>query len=167
MQIEMGKESLISAFAKLQRRFAGRPAADAEPDQADLLQEAFLRLWRSPREVESAGEAEALMRTAVRNLRTDEFRRQQAHPQEPIDDRDFRCETDEPSGDELLERTERIMAERLSERDRRILLMRDRNGWDFDEIADYFSISEANVRMIVSRTRRTIRTVYNELYGNR
>ncbi|MDE6855666.1 MAG: sigma-70 family RNA polymerase sigma factor, partial [Muribaculaceae bacterium] len=40
------------------------------------------------------------------------------------------------------------------------LYPRDRDGWEFDEIAESFGISEANARMIVSRARKTIRSLY-------
>ncbi|MDE6633448.1 MAG: sigma-70 family RNA polymerase sigma factor, partial [Muribaculaceae bacterium] len=43
---------------------------------------------------------------------------------------------------------------------REILVHRDHDGWEFDEIASHYQISEANARMIVSRSRKTIREIY-------
>lgn len=56
----------------------------------------------------------------------------------------------------------RLIEAHLSERDREILHRHDRDGWDFDEIADHFGITQANARMILSRARKTIRTLYRE-----
>lgn len=48
----------------------------------------------------------------------------------------------------------------LSQRDREIIYLRDRDGWEFEEIAARYNITEANVRVILSRARRTIRQLY-------
>lgn len=48
----------------------------------------------------------------------------------------------------------------LSERDRRVLYLRDRDGWEMEDIAAALGISEANVRVILSRSRKTIRQIY-------
>lgn len=51
---------------------------------------------------------------------------------------------------------------RLSEQARSVLLLRDRDEWEFDAIAEHLGLSEANVRMILSRARRTVRDLYNQ-----
>ena len=51
----------------------------------------------------------------------------------------------------------------LSERDREILRLRDADEWPMEEIAARFGLTEAHVRTIVSRARRTIRDRYLEL----
>lgn len=53
-----------------------------------------------------------------------------------------------------------LIDKELSERDRRILYLRDRDGWEMDDIALEMGISEANVRVILSRSRKIIRQIY-------
>lgn len=65
---------------------------------------------------------------------------------------------------ELITEINRLIDAHLSPRDREILQRHDRDGWEFDEIADHFGISQANARMIVSRARKTIRTIYRQLH---
>jgi DNA-directed RNA polymerase specialized sigma24 family protein len=43
--------------------------------------------------------------------------------------------------------------------------MRDRNGYDFDEIAARFGMSESAVRVALSRARKSIRNIYRTRYG--
>ena len=66
---------------------------------------------------------------------------------------------------QLLDTVNAIIASELSSRDREILVMRDRNGYDFDEIAARFGMSESAVRVALSRARKSIRNIYRTRYG--
>lgn len=128
-----------------------------------MLQEAFCRLWRAKVAPKSVEEAEALGRTAVRNIAIDSERRLSVHRPVAIDTIAEPTDTDAASQTERSEvygRVEALIATALSERDRQILLRRDRDEWEMDEIASHFSITEANARVIISRARRTIRELY-------
>ena len=48
----------------------------------------------------------------------------------------------------------------LSERDRRILLLRDYSGWEMEDIAIEFGMTQANARVALSRARRAILNAY-------
>lgn len=132
-------------------------------DDEDSLQDAFCRLWTRRDDFSSQGEAEGFLTVAARNLTVDRQRRRLAHPETDLKDMDRDPSTDDDddrSG--LYGEVSRLIEGNLTERDREILLHRDRDGWEFDEIADYYGISEANARMIVSRSRKTIRKLYIE-----
>ncbi|MDE5656586.1 MAG: sigma-70 region 4 domain-containing protein, partial [Muribaculaceae bacterium] len=66
---------------------------------------------------------------------------------------------------QMLDTVNALIASELSSRDRDILMMRDRNGYDFDEIAAEFGMTEAAVRVALSRARKTIRNIYRARYG--
>lgn len=152
----MGNDFLTSAFMKLSGRFrGGRRFAD---DSDDALQEAFCRLWRRRGDIRDEGEAENLLAVASRNIRIDDFRHRSAHPQIPIED--LSESIDDSLSDDVVEIAEEIgimVRKCLSERDCNIFLLRDHDGWEFSEIASRYGLSESNVRLIVSRARKTVR----------
>ncbi|MDE6741609.1 MAG: sigma-70 family RNA polymerase sigma factor [Muribaculaceae bacterium] len=154
----MERDFIISAFRSVRRRLLSRRADDDE----DALQEAFCRLWTRRAEFSSQGEAEGFLTLAARNVSIDHHRRRQAHPEMDIDtiDRHPTSEEDTDSQLDKIAQINRLIETHLSERDREILRCHDRDGWDFEEIAEYFGITQANARMIVSRSRKTIRTLY-------
>ena len=154
----MERNFIISAFRNVRRRFGVRHIDDEE----DALQEAFCRLWIRRDSISSQSEAEGFLTVAARNLTVDGHRRVQAHPETDIENAN-RLEADDEDADsrkELFLEIQRLIEQNLSSRDREILLHRDHDGWDFDEIASHYDISEANARMIVSRSRKTIRELY-------
>ena len=156
----MERDFIISAFRSVRRRLLSRRSDDDE----DALQEAFCRLWARRAEFSSQGEAEGFLTVAARNVSIDHHRRRQSHPETDIDSLD-RHPVSEEDSDAYLEQIaeiNRLIESHLSERDREILNRHDRDGWDFEEIADHFGITQANARMILSRARKTIRTLYRE-----
>lgn len=129
----------------------------------DIVQESFVRLWDSKLKADTEPETEAVLHTTVRNLSIDNVRREATHPRAPeeaLETMASESDSENEKSAEVFREVDALVRSRLSERDREILYLRDRNGWDFDEIAAKCGLSEANVRMIVSRSRKTIRNLY-------
>ncbi|MDE6379224.1 MAG: sigma-70 family RNA polymerase sigma factor [Muribaculaceae bacterium] len=156
----MERDFIISAFRSVRRRLMSRSSDDDE----DALQEAFCRLWSRRADFSSQSEAEGFLTVAARNVSIDRQRRRQTHPETDIDaiDRHPEADDDPDPPVELIAEINRLIETQLSPRDREILNRHDRDGWEFDEIAEHFGISQANARMIVSRARKTIRTLYRQ-----
>lgn len=155
----MNRDYITSAFRKLHGRlFSHSRRIVGDEDAADALQEAFVRLWTARMCPERESEAERILTRTVHNLTIDAYRRSQRFTAEGPPD-----VSDEPPRDtEMIEEVNALISRHLGERDRQILLRRDRDGWDFDEIAAEYGVTEANARMIVSRARNTIRTLYRK-----
>lgn len=132
----------------------------------DALQDAFVRLWSRRSDFDSATAVEGVAVTTVRNICIDTLRRDAVRRHDDIDDNPSAAAVTEDSGDDSQERRELygevtgLIDKELSERDRRILYLRDRDGWEMDDIALKMGISEANVRVILSRSRKIIRQIY-------
>ncbi len=155
----MDNDFLISAFRSVRRRLR-RSRGD---DEEDALQEAFCRLWVRRDNVSSLSEAEGFLTVTSKRLLLDGMRRKQAHPETDLVGMEVRPPTEEDEDiSERFNEIQHLIDQSLSARDREILMRRDHDGWEFDEIADYFEISEANARMIVSRARKTIRELYRK-----
>ncbi|MDE7410247.1 MAG: sigma-70 family RNA polymerase sigma factor [Muribaculaceae bacterium] len=155
----MERDFIISAFRNVSRRFRSGRTDDDE----DSLQEAFCRLWTRRGDFSSMGEAEGFLTVAARNVSIDRQRRRQAHPETDIDTVCHHPAAGEDNDrSDLITEINRLIDTCLSPRDREILRRHDRDGWDFEDIAEHFGITQANARMILSRARKTIRTLYRQ-----
>lgn len=157
----MNEDKLTSAFRKIRARIAGMSGADT--DTEDSLQEAFCRLWTRRDSISDSRAAEGILTVTARHIRIDMQRRRTSHPETDLED--IRTPISEDAPDDysgLYAEVSSLISRHLSERDREILLRRERDGWEFDEIARHFKISEANARVIIARSRKKIRDLYNQ-----
>lgn len=154
----MERDFFISAFRNVHRRLMTRHSDDDE----DALQDAFCRLWTRRDDFSSQGEAEGFLTVAAKNITVDTHRRRQAHPETDIENANQYISDDDgaSSRNEQILEIKSLIRTFLSPRDREIFIHRDHDGWEFDEIASHYQISEANARMIVSRSRKAIREIY-------
>lgn len=165
----MKQQLLISAYQRISRRLFAKAGSvlHHDDDARDAIQEAFCRLWASPPDIERDSQAEGVLTVAVRNVSIDTLRRRQAHPTDEIPpDLSITDDTSPADRMELYREVTAITAQALSERDRMILLRRDRDEWSFEELAEEFGITAANARLIVARARRTVREIYNQRNSN-
>lgn len=160
----MALDLLTSVFTRLRPRLhsTARRLLESDDDAADAVQEAFCRLWQRRDRLSGEREAEGVSVTTVRNICIDSLRQRQARPTDPIDENwDAPDDADaSPPPRELVDEVNTLIAGSLSQRDREILLHRECDGWDFDEIAEHYGMTEASVRVAISRARRTVRQCY-------
>jgi len=162
----MEQNNLTSTFNLLRTRLRiiATSILGNDDDAQDALQDAFYKLWRGHKEIASPADAERLSVTAVRNAAIDALRQRTAHPTEEIDNRITQSEEpSEADREELFKRIRTIIDVRLSERQRDIMMMRDMQGLSFKEIAGRLGMSEENVRMTLSRSRKIVRTIYQNM----
>jgi RNA polymerase sigma-70 factor (ECF subfamily) len=164
----MSKDILTTVFTSLRKNFlkqAQRILA-SEEDAEDGVQDAFCELWRSDYTLKTTNEAEALARTTIRNLSLDELRKQEVRPQFSLDtERDTvlqRSALEEIEIRERCEQAESTMEAELSPSERRVMHLKEYEGHSIEEIAEMMNLTEAAVRMKLSRARKRIRTVYQE-----
>ncbi len=158
----MNSDLLTTVFMRLRPRLmatAQTILAGSEPDAMDALQDAFCRLWGHRDSLQSVSHAEGVTVTAVRHAAIDALRRRRdvvgvEQLAEEAEDAD--------SADDLFGQVERLIETALSERDRKILYMRDRYGYDMESIARQTGLTEANVRVVLSRARRAVRECYRK-----
>jgi len=132
----------------------------------DALQEAFCKLWGRKESITSAEQAEGLSVVTVRNTCIDNLRRRNTVRIDSMENslkEIERSSEDASLTSDLISTVERLIASNLSERQRDILYLRDKAGVEISEIAEEYGLTEANVRMILSRARKTVRECYTEL----
>ena len=163
----MKQHVLTSTFQSIRSSLflrARRLLAD-DDDARDVLQEAFVRLWTHRDRITRESSAAGLLMTTVRNLSLNKLRDSSAHPTDPFEPNFTESSDDSP--DEIAEtfaRVSKLIESSLSPRDRQILILRDRDEWDFDDIAQKFNLTAGNVRQIVARARKTIRKAYRDYH---
>ena len=165
---KMSEEVLTSVYVGLRgkfRRFASK-FFPSEEDADDALQEAFCRLWPKRDSVNDPGEAEALVKTTVRNMGIDFYRRSLSVSTVALDEQhDVDVEDSDNDAAEREARfryVERLVSTKLTAMQQLILHKHDYEGQGYDEIADSLSMNEAAVRMQLSRARKIIRECYRK-----
>lgn len=127
----------------------------------DIMQEAFLRLWRQWDNGENILNPRAWLMRVTRNLAEDyaksAFRRNGTHPPQTMNG----VRSKEPLPQECLERTETFarlhaVMEELAEADREILTLRYALDYNANEIADVLAINATAVHMRLSRARQRL-----------
>lgn len=111
--------------------------------------------------IRSDSEARKLSYTAVRNSAIDNVRRRAAHPTVPIDTADPIADHTEPP-DDVYQAVVNISRRSLTPRQYEIFRLHDIEGIGYDEIALSLEMSVENVRMTLSRARKTIRHIYRQ-----
>lgn len=154
---------LAVAFMRLAPRLraAGRRLLGSSDEADDAMQDTFVKLWSA---ASAADVNDGLVMTAMRNTCIDALRRR--HPQETIEESAVghaTVEADSSDVSDLYGQVSRIIERHLSARDREILLLRDRDGYEMDAIAERMDMTEANVRVILSRARRAVREAYRQI----
>lgn len=163
--MQMNGENIISAFKKVRLRFSLRTNDPVDKEDAeDALQDAFCRLWARKESLEATQNPEALFLTTARNIRIDGIRKKNTQASVSIDG--IKEIPDDTGNDddvtEVYNAVDRLASEHLSVRDREILFHRERDGWDFSDLAQHYGLSKGNIRLIVSRARKTLRALYNQ-----
>lgn len=160
----MKSDLVTSVFMRLKPRLLIKARNIVGDDAAnDVLQDAFFRLWQRRASIRCESEAEGVSLAAVRNTGIDYLRRKAVRRENVTDD--FvaieRPDDDDPTElTDQIDEVTRIVESQLSERQRSILYMRDRYGYSIEEIAAEYSLTQANVRMILSRSRNIVRECY-------
>lgn len=127
----------------------------------DVMQEAFLRLWKQGQDGEEILNPRAWLLRVARNLAEDHaksaFRRNGTHPPQTMNG----VRSHDPMPLEMLEKEEtfaqlRGLLEELSQPDREILTLRYGLDYNANEIADFLAINATAVHMRLSRARQRL-----------
>ncbi len=137
----------------------------------DVTQETLLRVWAKRSELEEIQSLEAYCLTVCRNLALDRSELKAAQNL-PLDEAAINTADPAPSPADALEHEDRLrrvraLFDRLPERQRTVMQLRDIEGKSYREIAAIMNITEELVKITLHRARHTIRTQYERIenYG--
>ena len=135
-----------------------------EDEALDALQETLVSLWRHQESLSATENTRAYCCRSAHNISISRIRsRHSVNPIDSVNDpSDHSYETERIDGRDTLTRV-RLLMNRLPDTQRRVLEMRSFDDMEINEIASNLSISESNVRQLLSRARRQLKTLCNSL----
>lgn len=165
----MKTDILTSTFVSFRAVLHGMAAriVGSDEDADDAIHDAFCRLWSVHQDISDRTEAEKLSYTAVRNSAIDALRRSRRGRMVSIDDLQSRAEqadnaTPRRDVEDTYQAVISLSRKVLSERQYEVFRLHDVEGVEYADIADELGLSVENVRMILSRARKTIREIYRK-----
>lgn len=131
----------------------------------DLVQEVFLKLWTQRSRLPEMDNAEAYCIRMVRNLYTDRCRTSRL----PLTDTRMAEQTVKAEEDvaarteqcDFADKARRLIA-RLPEQQRTVMTLKDVEGRSYEEVAAATGLTQGNLRVILSRARKSVRRFFEE-----
>ena len=134
-------------------------------DAEDIVQDAFTKLWELRHDTLADKNVEAYCTRIVHNLFIDRQRRQHLHISAQAAD-EFNLPDYHATGNKLEQQESENMVMRLigelPEQQRQIITLRDVEGLTYEEIAQQTGLTEVNIRVLLSRARKTIREQFKQ-----
>ena len=133
-------------------------AADAE----DVVQDTMLKVWKRRNDWEQIESIEAFCLTICRNLALDRLRHKDYQSQtldmaaDPVD----ASHTANP--EQMAVQLVRQLINRLPERQRSCMQLRDIEGKSYRDIATILGITEQQVKVTIFRARQAVKTAFQE-----
>ena len=138
-------------------------------DAEDMVQDAYLRIWKRRADLEGIDNLEAFSVTVVKNVCLNMLRNRRQDEEIDSGQRpDVFAETD--VGREIESRDAMgivaALIERLPDRQRDVIRMRDVGDCSFEEIGMSTGLSPGNIRTLLSRARKRIKEQYLAIMNN-
>lgn len=162
MDAETFKKVFIPYHQKLYR-IAYRIVQDAASAE-DIVQDTFIKLWNKRDEMESVDNTEAFAIIILRNTCLDHLRKTK-------NDRYTDYDTDMPETTSLTKQIElqdeaekiKYLINKLPDQQRQVMMMKHWDEYSDEEIEQATGLSAGNIRVILSRARKTIREQYTKI----
>ncbi|WP_308599972.1 RNA polymerase sigma factor [uncultured Dysgonomonas sp.] len=162
MDAETFKKVFLPYHQKLYR-IAYRIVQDTA-NAEDIVQETFIKLWNKKDELEQIENTEGFAIIIVRNTCLDYLRKAK-------NDHHTSYDTEIPETSSLSKQLEiqddaayvKDLINKLPDQQRQVIMMKHWDGYTDEEIENITGISPGNIRVILSRARKTIREQYSKI----
>lgn len=156
-------KQLVMPHYRRMYMLALRFTADSD-DAQDAVQDAVTRLWQNRPGLESADNPVAYILTVVKNAALDTIKRRR--PAVGIEEACSLTQESDPA--EALERRERVknvmaIINDLPETQQQVIMMHDVYGYEYDEIERATGCNYGNIRVLLSRARKTIKNHFTDI----
>ena len=164
MPSSLFKQLLLPLYPRLQR-VALRLLGNTE-DAEDMVQEVYMKLWSKRDALPDVQDVEAYCVTLTKNMCIDRLRIVEADKADVDEVPTMLVATDDVEAQverhDAVEQVQRIIGT-LPEHQQQVITLRDIEDCSFEEIAEQTGLTAVNVRMLLSRARRTIRERFKKL----
>lgn len=140
-------------------RFALKHLRDSDTAK-DVVQESFARLWQKVEEVD-AMKVKSYLFTTAHHIMVDTVRRGQRNPrmEEHHEDQQFTSESAQPDLKEIID----AGLATLPEVQRSVILLRDLEGYTYEEIAELTGLNLTQVKVYIYRGRTALKEYIGKL----
>ena len=158
MPASLFKQLLLPLYPRLQR-VALRLLGNAE-DAEDMVQEVYMKLWNKRDTLPDVQDVEAYCVTLTKNMCIDRLRMAEVEKENVDEVPTMLAATDDVEAQverrDTVEQVKQII-ETLPEHQQQVITLRDMEDCSFEEIAEQTGLTAVNIRMLLSRARKTIR----------
>ena len=158
------KQQFLPCHAKLYR-VAFRLMGNVQ-DAEDMVQEAYLKLWKKRDELSEVASIEAYCVTLIKSLCYDSLRSCRPDEDSRLPE-ELKLPTDSNIAREIEQKDEARQVKRLIRQlprsQQQIILLRDVNDCSYEEIEQVTGLTAVNIRVLLSRARKKIREQFNEI----
>ena len=158
MPTSLFKQLLLPLYPRLQR-VALRLLGNAE-DAEDIVQEVYMKLWSKRDALPDVKDMEAYCVTLTKNMCIDRLRNAEAEKADVDEVPTMLAATDDVEAQverrDAVEQVKQIIAT-LPEHQQQVITLRDMEDCSFEEIVEQTGLTAVNIRMLLSRARKTIR----------
>ena len=135
-------------------------------DAEDMVQEVYMKLWNKRDALPDVKDVEAYCVTLMKNMCIDRLRIAEADKADVDEVPIMLAATDDVEAQverhDAVEQVKRIIGT-LPEHQQQVIILRDMEDCSFEEIAEQTGLTAVNIRMLLSRARRTIRERFKKL----
>ena len=164
MPASLFKQLLLPLYPRLQR-VALRLLGNAE-DAEDMVQEVYMKLWNKRDALPDVKDVEAYCVTLTKNMCIDRLRMAEVEKEDVDEVPTMLAATDDVEAQverrDAVEQVKQII-ETLPEHQQQVITLRDMEDCSFEEIVEQTGLTAVNIRMLLSRARRTIRERFKKL----
>ena len=164
MPASLFKQLLLPLYPRLQR-VALRLLGNVE-DAEDMVQEVYMKLWNKRDALPDVKDVEAYCVTLTKNMCIDRLRMAEMEKEDVDEVPTMLAATDDVEAQverrDAVEQVKQII-ETLPEHQQQVITLRDMEDCSFEEIAEQTGLTAVNIRMLLSRARRTIRERFKKL----
>lgn len=158
MPTSLFKQLLLPLYPRLQR-VALRLLGNVE-DAEDMVQEVYMKLWSKRDALPDVQDVEAYCVTLTKNMCIDRLRIAEADKADVDEVPTMLVATDDVEAQverhDAVEQVKQII-ETLPEHQQQVITLRDMEDCSFEEIVEQTGLTAVNIRMLLSRARKTIR----------
>ena len=164
MPASLFKQLLLPLYPRLQR-MALRLLGNVE-DAEDMVQEVYMKLWSKRDALPDVQDVEAYCVTLTKNMCIDRLRMAEVEKEDVDEVPTMLAATDDVQAQverhDAVEQVKQII-ETLPEHQQQVITLRDMEDCSFEEIAEQTGLTAVNIRMLLSRARKTIRERFKKL----
>jgi RNA polymerase sigma-70 factor (ECF subfamily) len=162
MDVECFKKKYLPYASKLY--CVAYQLLENQADAEDMVQELYLKLWDKRSNLSIVNNAEAFSVTLIKNMCLDTLRSNKYCLTKQTEDL---CEAGGQTDEQDATIHEDVylvkqLIKQLPESQRRIIKLRDIDGYSFQEIEKVTSLNATNVRVLLSRARKKIRELFKQ-----